>query len=116
MVVDLCSGSGAIALSVATELPQSTVYCVERDPAALEWLRRNADGHGVTVVAGDVTVPTTLSELDGHVDLVLANPPYLSTATLGSPPLTFSPGTVSISHVLPSSRLTASVGALLQPV
>lgn len=85
-VVDLCAGSGAIAISVSVELSPSKVYAVEHDPRALQWLRRNADGHGVTVVAGDVTDPATLSELDGRVDLVLANPPYLLTTAAGGLP------------------------------
>ncbi|GLH95688.1 release factor glutamine methyltransferase [Phytohabitans aurantiacus] len=77
VVVDLCSGSGAIALAVAQEVPGATVYAVERSPAALEWLRRNASGTGVTVVAGDASDPAVLAELDGRVDLVLCNPPYV---------------------------------------
>ena len=79
LVVDLCSGSGAIALSVAGERPSSEVYAVERAPEALTWLRRNvaALGPRVRVVAGDVTDATLLSTLDGQVDLVLCNPPYV---------------------------------------
>lgn len=82
-VVDLCAGSGAIALSVAHERPGTTVYAVERDPMALVWLRRNVAlvGAPVRVVAGDVADPTTLSALDGTVDLVLANPPYVPAGT-----------------------------------
>jgi release factor glutamine methyltransferase len=81
VVVDLCSGSGAIALAVAQECPHATVYAVERDPAALEWLRRNAAGHRVNVVEGDATDPATLSMLDARVDLVLSNPPYVPSDT-----------------------------------
>jgi release factor glutamine methyltransferase len=79
LAVDLCSGSGAIALSVAHELPRSKVYAVEQAPSALVWLRRNvaAIEPRVVVVEGDVTAPTTLSTLDGSVDLVLCNPPYV---------------------------------------
>ena len=77
VVVDLCSGSGAIALSVARECPQATVYAVECDPAALVWLRRNASGPSVSVVEGDAADPSVLSTLDGRVDLVLCNPPYV---------------------------------------
>jgi release factor glutamine methyltransferase len=77
LVVDLCAGSGAVALSVEAELPSSRVYAVELAPQALEWLRRNASGTGVRVVAGDVLDPATLSDLDGKVDLVLCNPPYV---------------------------------------
>ncbi|NJC81519.1 peptide chain release factor N(5)-glutamine methyltransferase [Planosporangium mesophilum] len=81
VVVDLCSGSGAIALAVAAARPAATVYAVERDPAALEWLRRNASGSNVRVVAGDVTDPGVLADLDGTVDLVLCNPPYVPAGT-----------------------------------
>jgi release factor glutamine methyltransferase len=82
IVVDLCAGSGAIALAVATEHPGARVYAVERDPAALAWLRRNARGRSVTVVEGDVTDPAVLADLDGSVDLVLCNPPYVPLAAL----------------------------------
>jgi release factor glutamine methyltransferase len=77
LVVDLCAGAGAIAASVASEAPQTRVYAVEWDPAALRWLRPNVSGLAVTVVEGDATDPATLSELDGRVDLVLCNPPYV---------------------------------------
>jgi release factor glutamine methyltransferase len=83
LAVDLCSGSGAIALSVAVELPKAKVYAVELAQSALVWLRRNvaALAPRVTVVAGDVTAGSTLSTLDGQVDLVLCNPPYVPEGT-----------------------------------
>ncbi|MFC4091385.1 peptide chain release factor N(5)-glutamine methyltransferase [Micromonospora sp. GCM10011541] len=83
LVVDLCSGSGAIALSVAQELPDARVVAVERSPAALAWLRRNAADRAATgdtpieVVAADVTDPELLDELVGRVDVLLCNPPYV---------------------------------------
>jgi release factor glutamine methyltransferase len=77
IVVDLCAGSGAIAASVATEAPGTIVYAVEREPDALAWLRRNVAGRGVTVVEGDAADPGVLAQLDGQVDLVLCNPPYV---------------------------------------
>jgi release factor glutamine methyltransferase len=82
LVVDLCAGSGAIATAMAAEAPNSQVHAVERDPDALVWLRRNIDdfaaaGIKVQVVAGDATDPGILSNLDGSVDLVLSNPPYV---------------------------------------
>jgi release factor glutamine methyltransferase len=79
LAVDLCSGSGAIALSVARERSGATVYAVEQAPSALVWLRRNvaATEPRVVVVEGDATAPPTLAELDGSVDLVLCNPPYV---------------------------------------
>ncbi|HZN19677.1 MAG TPA: peptide chain release factor N(5)-glutamine methyltransferase [Micromonosporaceae bacterium] len=86
-VVDLCAGAGAVALAVAQEGPPGRVYAVERAPAALAWLRRNAavrvaaGDPPVEVVAGDATDPATLSTLDGQVDLVLCNPPYVPAGT-----------------------------------
>ena len=80
VVVDLCAGSGAIALSVAHECPDAEVFAVERSESALTWLRRNAAGTGARVVAADVTEPGLLAELDGGVDAVVSNPPYVPEA------------------------------------
>jgi release factor glutamine methyltransferase len=83
IVVDLGSGSGAIALSVAHEHPGARVTAVERDPGALHWTRHNASarvGAGDTpvgVIEGDMTDPALLAELDGRVDVVVSNPPYV---------------------------------------
>ncbi len=86
-VVDLCSGTGASATAVATERPGTRVWAVESYPHALEWLRRNASGLSVTIVDGDATKPGVLSELDGTVDLVLCNPPYVpEIGASGLPP------------------------------
>jgi release factor glutamine methyltransferase len=84
-VVDLCSGSGAIALSVADEAAPGRVIAVERSPAALVWLRRNAAAAAgpagpVEVVEGDVTDPALLTGRSG-VDVVLCNPPYVPAGT-----------------------------------
>nr|WP_223149904.1 peptide chain release factor N(5)-glutamine methyltransferase [Actinoplanes lobatus] len=82
VVVDLCSGSGAIAVSIADETKAGRVIAVERSPAALTWLRRNTAAHPVIeVVAGDVTDPGLLSELHGAVDVLLCNPPYVPDGT-----------------------------------
>ncbi len=82
VVVDLCSGSGAIAVSVADETRAGRVIAVERSPAALTWLRRNTAGHPVVeVVAGDVTDPGLLPDLRGAVDVLLCNPPYVPDGT-----------------------------------
>jgi release factor glutamine methyltransferase len=60
---------------------------VEQDPAAVPWLRRNAEPHGVSVVQGDAADPALLAELDGTVDLVLTNPPYVpEIGAAGLPP------------------------------
>ena len=86
LVVDLCSGSGAIALSVAHEHPGARVVAVERLPGALLWLRRNAaSSPGLEIVDGDAASPEILSDLDGRVDLVLCNPPYVPSASPVAP-------------------------------
>ncbi|ONI83445.1 protein-(glutamine-N5) methyltransferase, release factor-specific [Saccharothrix sp. ALI-22-I] len=87
VVVDLCTGSGALALAVAHRLPRASVHAIERDHSALAWARRNAEirtaagDTPITLHAGDVTAPDVLSDLDGQVDLVLCNPPYVPDAT-----------------------------------
>ncbi|NEA34658.1 peptide chain release factor N(5)-glutamine methyltransferase [Streptomyces sp. SID13031] len=75
LVVDLCSGSGAIAGAVATERPDSTVHAVELSAEACVWARRNLAGTGATLHEGDID--GCLPELDGQVDAVISNPPYI---------------------------------------
>jgi release factor glutamine methyltransferase len=86
-ILDLCSGTGAIALAVAHARPDADVIAVERDPVALAWLRRNASdraGAGdrpIRIVAGDATDPAVTATRNGSVDLVLSNPPYVPDDT-----------------------------------
>jgi release factor glutamine methyltransferase len=75
VVVDLCTGSGAIALAVATEVPAAVVSAVELDPAAHAWARRNLEGTGVDLRLGDAA--GAFPDLDGTVDVVVSNPPYI---------------------------------------
>jgi release factor glutamine methyltransferase len=75
VVVDLCTGSGAIALSVATEVPTSRVHAVELGETAVEWAARNLAGSGVDLRHGDMA--TAFCDLDGTVDVVVCNPPYI---------------------------------------
>ncbi len=75
LVVDLCTGSGAIALAVATEVPGSVVHAVELSASALGWARRNLAGSPVRLHEGDAAV--ALPELDGTVDGVVSHPPYV---------------------------------------
>ena len=82
-VLDLCAGSGAIALSVAAEFAPARVIAVERSVPALRWLRANADSRAaagdrrIEIVAADVTDPGLLADLAGTVDVLLTNPPYV---------------------------------------
>lgn len=85
-VVDLCSGTGAIALSVADESAAGRVIAVERSLVALGYLRRNAAAFpSVTVIQGDVTDLNLLNDMYGEVDVLLCNPPYVPDATAVSP-------------------------------
>lgn len=74
-VIDLGAGSGALALAIATEAPESRVIAVEKSPEALNWLKRNVSviAQNVRVVEGDV-----VDVLPGvKCDVVIANPPYI---------------------------------------
>jgi release factor glutamine methyltransferase len=75
LIVDLCTGSGAIALALAQEVPRSRVHAVELDEDAYGWAAKNVEGSRVTLHHGDAL--TALPELDGQVDLVVSNPPYI---------------------------------------
>ncbi|WP_448851138.1 peptide chain release factor N(5)-glutamine methyltransferase [Corynebacterium sp. 335C] len=99
VVVDLCTGSGAIALAVADLVPSARVVGVEKSDAALEWALRNAavcrrrweeapgPERDVSLVSGDVTDPAILEDggalagLAGLADVVLSNPPYVPEPT-----------------------------------
>jgi release factor glutamine methyltransferase len=83
--VDLCAGSGALAVAIADEVPTARVYAVENSPAALVWLRRNATGTSVRVVAADVNEPALLDDVRGGVDAVVCNPPYVPAASAVAP-------------------------------
>ena len=79
LVVDLCCGAGGIALSVATEVPGARVVAVDLSIEAVDLTRRNAVAvqADVRVEHGDVADPMLLQELDGTVDVLVANPPYI---------------------------------------
>jgi release factor glutamine methyltransferase len=88
VVADLGTGSGAIALAIAQEVPRALVHAVEADPAARPWAARNLAALAVAAphTAGRVTLhagdfATALPDLDGEVDLVISNPPYLPPGT-----------------------------------
>ncbi|KFI45373.1 peptide chain release factor N(5)-glutamine methyltransferase [Bifidobacterium biavatii] len=94
-VVDLCAGSGAIGLSVVTEVRGAQVWAVELSPDAYRWTERNRDavarrdplaGYNYTLEQGDATSPLTLPQLDGTIDLVITNPPYVPLADIPEQP------------------------------
>jgi len=75
IVVDLCSGSGAIAAALADEAPWADVHAVELDDEAFGWATRNLAGTQVDLRQGDMA--DALPDLDGTVDVVVSNPPYI---------------------------------------
>ena len=77
VVVDVCTGSGALALALARHWPGARVIGLDDSDAALDYARRNAAGTTVEFVRADVTHSGVLTELEGHVDLVVSNPPYV---------------------------------------
>jgi release factor glutamine methyltransferase len=84
-VVDLCTGSGAIAIAVAVEVPTAVVTAVELDPLAHAWARRNVEAlpddvrRRIDLRPGDAVRADTgvAADLAGAVDVVVANPPYI---------------------------------------
>jgi len=75
VAVDLCTGSGAIAASLADEAPWARVHAVELDPMAHHWASRNLAGTTVDLRLGDMA--DAFPDLDGTVDVVTCNPPYI---------------------------------------
>ena len=87
VVVDLCSGSGAIALAIAQSRPDAAVHAIERSDGALAWARRNLELHSdaggtpIDLRGGDLFDQRLVTDLDGTADLVTANPPYVPEGT-----------------------------------
>ena len=76
-IVDLCTGSGAIAIALATEVPDSEVWAVELSDSAYRLACENNARYGsrVHMVHGDAR--TAVLELEGTIDIVISNPPYI---------------------------------------
>src|SRR5258706_8041030 len=92
VVADLGTGSGAIALSIAQEVPRARVHAVEADPLAAAWAQRNIEHCAAAAphTKGRVELhvadfATALDGLDGRLDLVVSNPPYIPSGA-GLPP------------------------------
>ncbi|MBX3093063.1 MAG: peptide chain release factor N(5)-glutamine methyltransferase [Cryobacterium sp.] len=86
IAIDLGTGSGAIALALATEVPHARVFAVEVSPEAHAWASRNIaeSGGSVDLVLGDLA--TAFTELDGTVSVVASNPPYVPTGAVPRDP------------------------------
>jgi release factor glutamine methyltransferase len=77
VIVDLCTGSGALAVALAHERPGARIIAVDDSVDALVYARRNSAASAIDVIEADVTAPGLLAEHDGTVDLIVANPPYI---------------------------------------
>lgn len=87
VAVDLGSGSGAIALAMATEVPHSVVYAAENSPEAFPWTSRNFEESGATNAhLVFVDLAEAFDELNGRVDVVISNPPYIPRAAVPRDP------------------------------
>ena len=126
LVADLGTGSGAIALSIAQEVPRARVHAVEAEPLARQWTERNIAGVAaasphtagrVTLHAGDFAA--ALASLDGQVDLVVSNPPYIPVGSWVPPEVgEYDPATAlwGGEDGLDAVRLvSATAGRLLRP-
>jgi release factor glutamine methyltransferase len=85
VIVDVCTGSGALAVALAREIPAARIIAIDDSDAALQYGRRNVEGTAVELVRADATDPVLLPELDGRVDLVVANPPYVPDGVVLEP-------------------------------
>jgi release factor glutamine methyltransferase len=107
-VIDMCTGSGNLACAIAANVPTARVWALDLSEECVELARRNIESleleRRVTVLQGDLFAPLTDPALHGTVDLVVCNPPYISSARLseredlaGEPALAFDGGPYGLS-------------------
>jgi release factor glutamine methyltransferase len=86
IVLDLCTGTGAVAIALARELPGATIFGTDISRRALRVARRNAETHGVadrvTFLRGDLWRALDGQGPGGHVDIVISNPPYIPSGVI----------------------------------
>lgn len=84
--IDLCTGSGCIAVSLAREYPRARIFATDRSEPALDIARRNARQNGVAdrirFLEGDLFEPLNETDLIGRVDAIVTNPPYIRSDEL----------------------------------
>jgi release factor glutamine methyltransferase len=82
IIVDIGTGSGCLAVTLATRLPSAEVYAVDSSPAALAVARKNIVRHSVggkiACLLGDLCSPLACHRLVGQVDVIVSNPPYIA--------------------------------------
>lgn len=81
VIVDLCTGSGCIAVSLAKELAGANIFAVDKSDKALAVARENASKHGVSdrirFLDGDLFQPLEELDIRGQIDIIVSNPPYV---------------------------------------
>lgn len=86
VVIDMCCGSGNLALAIAAARPGARVYASDLTDETVGLARRNSERLGlkgrVTIAQGDMFTGLAVYDLIGRVDLVVCNPPYISTTKL----------------------------------
>jgi len=83
--LDLCSGTGAVALGLCTLLPGARFICVELDESAQEYLNANLAAYPqyhCRAISGDVLTAPPPSTFSGGLDLIASNPPYIASGEL----------------------------------
>jgi release factor glutamine methyltransferase len=85
VIVDLCTGTGALAFALSKNWPGARIIAVDDSDSALEYAKRNLEGSGVELIGADVTKEGLLPELGGCVDLLVANPPYIPDGAVLEP-------------------------------
>jgi len=80
-ILDLGTGSGVLAISIAKEIPQAQLWATDLSDGALSIARRNAEKHGLSerikLMCGDLWEPIT--NLDVTFDMIISNPPYVAS-------------------------------------
>ncbi|MEY3677360.1 MAG: hypothetical protein RL351_587 [Actinomycetota bacterium] len=83
IAIDLGTGSGAIALALATEVPSAKIFAVEKSDDAISFTRRNFEKYGnenATLIQGDLA--EAFGDMDGSASVVVSNPPYIPLAAV----------------------------------
>ncbi|MBA3364032.1 MAG: peptide chain release factor N(5)-glutamine methyltransferase [Actinobacteria bacterium] len=118
VVVDVCTGSGAVALAIKDERPDAAVFAVDLSPEAVMLARENAAALGLemTVVEGSLLDPLP-PDLRGEVDVIACNPPYVASAQRDSlpPDVRAEPELAVFGRIDLYERLFAQAMACLRP-
>ncbi len=124
-VIDVCTGSGNLALAIASMEPRARVWAADLSIEAVELGRRNAEhvklANRVTFMAGDLLAPFDSADFHGRVDMIICNPPYISSGKVDTmadeiiahePRLAFDGGPLGVSVV---TRLIREAPRYLRP-